>query len=449
MNNAVRLNFSRLTTLFRNREIYNLDHSNFWAKNRGLIVISLCTFIGVLLWRSWPNFSHPGLYVEDTGHYFNYFYGNTRDLWSLLHNPNGYYNIINNFIALLVAKVDVRLQPSFYLWTGTFLAISAVMVLPCSGLLKNKYLIFIAPFLLGLSGLNHLFYYITLTYQIYVLVIILIGLLFWQPLRGNTANVFLFVVLSLLIWSGPYSVLVVPFSFCFILFFRGKTWLLLFLCVVTILYTLSVTEHMILLHNLFKPEIQRIWFNALIGKVFFMGMKGAVGPVKLMLTGAFFISTLAILRKDIFYLKIGCILLVLINSSLAALFLSKKFLLALKILPCYILIAQFLWLSFLLFTADRILARNKKLHHGGLVVCVLVALFIYYDNSFNPAKGSVPVMTSLPKYLHKVYEAEQQHLTEQNRTQVIQLGDHNFSPIAKLGRVGDPTVPVEFIQMDE
>lgn len=412
-------------------------------------MVSLFTFVVVLLWRSWPNFSHPGLYVEDTSHYFNYFYGDTRDFSSLLHNPNGYINIINNFIALLVAKTDVRLQPSLYLWIGTFLAISAVMLLPCSGLLKNRYLIFIAPFLLGLSGLNHLFYYITLTYQIYVLVIILIGLLFWQPLQGNTANVFLFVLLSLLIWSGPYSVLVVPFSFCFILFFRGKTWLLLFLSVVTILYTLSVTEHMILLRNLFKPEIHRIWFNTLIGRVFFMGLKGSVGPVKLMITGAFFLTTLTILRKDLFYLKIGCIFLILINSSLAALLLSKKLLLALRILPCYLLLAQFLWLSFLLFTADRILASNKKLYHGGLIVCVLAVMFIYYDNSFNPEKGSFPVMTSLPKYLERVYEAEQQKLTEQNRTQVIRLGDDNFSPIVKLGRVGDTTVPVELIQVDE
>ncbi len=113
------------------------------------------------------------------------------------------------------------------------------------------------------------------------------------------------------------------------------------------------------------------------------------------------------------------------------------------------LTAQFLWLSILLFTADRIFARSKKLYRGGLLVCVLAVMFICYDNSFNPGKGSVPVMTSLPKYLDRVYVAEQQHLTEQNRTQVIQLGDSNFSPSAKLGRVGDPTVLVELIQVEE
>jgi hypothetical protein len=449
MNTAARSNFSRLITLFRERQFYTFDQSNFWAKNRMLLLASLSVFVGVLLWRSWPNFSHPGLYVEDTSHYFNHFYGDTRGISALLHNPNGYYNILNNLIALLVAKLDVRLQPTFYLWTGTFLATLAVMILPCSGLLKNKYLIFIAPFLLGFSGLNHLYYYITLAYQIYTLVIILLGLLFWQPLKGNGSNVLLFILLSLLIWSGPYSVLVVPFSLFYILFFRGKTWLLLFLSLVTILYALSVTEHTILLRMLWKPEIHRIWFNTLICKVFFMGMKGDIGPQKIMFTAAFFLAIIAILRKDFFYLKIACILLVLINSSLAALFLSKKFMLALKIRPCYLVVAQFLWLFFLLFTADRILARSKKLYHGGIIICVLAVLFIYRDNLYTPWKRSIPVMTMLPKYLERVYEGEQQNLAEQNRVQRIEFGNEQFRPSVMLGRVGDPTIPVELIRVDD
>lgn len=440
---------NRLISQFQNREYYAIDRRGFWANNRRVILASLVLFVGVLLWRSWANFTHPGLYVEDTSHYFNHFYGGGRDLSALFHNPNGYHNIINNLIAFLVAKVDVRWQPTLYLWTATFFAICAVMILPCSGLLKNKYLIFIAPFLLGLSGMNHIYYYITLAYQIYVLIILLIGLLFWRPLEGNTGNVLLFIVLSLLIWSGPYAVLVVPFSFCFILFFRGKTKLLLFLSVVTILYTLSVSEHMILLRNLWKPEIHRIWLNALVGKIFFMDMKGATGPVKLMLTATFFLTVVAILRKDSFYLKVACILLVLINGCLGALFLSKKFMLILKIRSCYIVIAQFLWLAFLLFTADRIMAKSKKLYHGGLLVCVLAALFIYYDNARFSWKGSAPLMTSLPKFLDAVHAAEQVNLLEQNRVQVIEFGQSNFRPMASLGKVGDPSVPVELIHIDE
>ena len=441
--------FSRLATRFNNREFYTVDQGNFLQKNRLLIISSLVLFVVVLLWRSWPNFTHPGLYVEDTSHYFNHFYGGSRDLSALFHNPNGYHNIINNFLALVISKIDVRLQPALYLWAATFLAICALMAVSCSGLLKNKYLLFIAPFLLGLSGLNHLYYYVTLAYQIYVLVILLIGMLFWQSLKGTTGNVLLFIFLSLLIWSGPYSVLIVPFAFSFILFFRGKTKLLLFLCLVTILYTLSVTEHMILLRNLWKLEIYRIWFNTLVTKVFFMGLKGGIGPVKIALSAAFFLTIFAILRKDTFYLKVACILLVLINSSLAVLFISKKFMLSLKIRPCYLVIGQFLWLTFLLFTADRILAKSKKLYHGGIVVCVLAVLFIYYDNSRIPSKRSIPIMTGLPGFLERVYQAEQQNLTEQNRVQIFHLGGPPFGPVAKVGKVIDPSIPEEVFQIDE
>jgi hypothetical protein len=449
--NSIQTHFHRLLAGFHSRDTYTLDQNSFWKNNRMLLLTSLLIFVAVLLWRSWPNFCHPALYKEDATHYFSFFYGGKKGISALLHNPNYYHVILTNFIASLVAKIDVRWQPTFYLWIATTLAIVAVMTIPCSGLLKNKYLIFIAPFLLGLSGLNHLYYYTTLAYQIFTLVLIFIGALFWQPLQGNTKNILLFILLSLLIWSGPYSVLVVPFSLCFILLFRGKTRLLLLLSVVAILYTLAVRAHTITLHRIFDPVILKIWFNALITKVFLMGLRSArFNPEKIWLVAAFFLGIFAILRKDRFYLKIAFILLVLINGCLAELFLSKKYLSAMIIRPCYLVTAQFLWLTFLLFTTDRILAKSKKLYHGGLLVCVLVVSFIYYDNLRIPAKRSVPLMTTLPAYLDKIYAAEQQILKDKNRGMIIQfshMDSHGYMPLVTIGEVNDPAIPVEFIQM--
>lgn len=449
MNTPFPFSFSKLVSQFHNREYYSLDRSNFWADNRRVIWASLLVFVGVLLWRSWPNFTHPGLYAEDATHYFSYFYGNNRGVAGLFHNPNDYQVVLNNFIATMVAKVDVRWQPTFYLWIGATLSVLAVMALPSSGLLKNKYIIFSAPFLLGFSGMNHLYYYVTLAYQIYSLVIILIGALFWHPAKGNTENVILFIVLSLLIWSGPYSVLVVPFSFCFILFFKGKTKLLIALSVVTVLYTLAVREHTILLHMLWSPRIQKIWFDTFITKVVFMDLNGALRPEKIVLTAVFFLTALALLRKDVFYLKIACILLVLIHSSLAALFLSKKFVIALTIRPCYLIVPQFLWLCFLLFTFDRILAQSKKLYHGGVVVCALVVLFVCFDNLRNPLKMSLPVMTGLPKYLDAIYDLEQQNLRGQHQVKILEYGKMFYHPIVKVGKADNPKAPVETVRMGD
>lgn len=417
---------------FQGREVYTLHRQSLWRENRWLIFASFVCCLGVIVWRSWPNYALPGLYVEDNSHYFNYFYGNTREFSAILHAPNGYHNILNNLLAFFIAKIDVRLQPTMYLALATVFAVITVMVVPCTGLLKNRYLLFIAPFLLGLSGLNHLFYYITLTYQIYVLVILLICLLFWEPLKTRRANIMLFAMLSLLIWSGPYSVLIVPFSLCFILFFKGKTRLLAALTIIAILYTLSVSENMILLRNLWKPEIHQVWIETLVAKVFFMEMRGPFGPRKLILSILFLVGIVVIFRRDPFYLKIACILLVLINSSLAALFLSKKYMISLRILPCYLVIAQFFWLIFLLFTADRLLSIRKGFYHGGLVVAVLVLLFIYRDNSLHPAKRSAPIMPQLPEFLQLVYDTEKLDLVE-NKGILLQLGNTNFRPIVQIG----------------
>lgn len=178
--------------LFTNRARYKVRDENFWQENKWVLFGSLVLFVIAVFARSWPHFVHPNLFVEDTTHYFNYFYGNTRDYSALFHNTNGYINILNNLIAKWVAFADVRMQPYLYAYIGTLIAILASISLSFSGIFKNRYILFIAPFLLGLSGLNHIFYYVTLTYQIYILVILLLTLLFWDPVKNNIAGFFFF-----------------------------------------------------------------------------------------------------------------------------------------------------------------------------------------------------------------------------------------------------------------
>ncbi len=438
-----------LVELFRTREIYTLEWRSFWQDNRRLLLAGfLCLTVAVVA-RSWPNYTTPGLYVEDNSHYFNYFYGNTRGLEGIFHTPNGYHNILNNLLAFLIAGLDVRLQPTAYLALATAFALMAAMALPCTGLLRNKYILVAAPLLLGLSGLNHIFYYITLTYQIYVVVILLLCLLFWEPLKSLRANIMLFAVLALLIWSGPYSVLVAPFSLCFMLFFRGKSALLAALTVVVILYTLSVSNNMILLRNLWKPAIHEVWLGTLVDKVFFMGMAGGFSIKKLMCCLVFFLGLLAIFRKDRFYLKIACLLLVLINSSLAALFLSKKYMISLRVLPCYLVIAQFFWLFFLLFTADRMLSLRRGFYHGGLVFALLAMLFISRDNTLHPDKGFSPAMPKLAEFLQLVHDSEQLDLESRHKGRILQFGHKSFRPVVRLGITDDPNSEVEHIVIEE
>ena len=374
----------------------------------------------------------PEVKVDVPGGYGKYRVGSLGKLVKLEHNPEIFKKTFSPQERILMLRIGFK---------------QILLTLIKNSILR--YILFIAPFLLGLSGLNHIFYYITLTYQIYVFVILLICLLFWEPLKTNRANILLFALLSLLVWSGPYSVLVAPFSLCFILFFRGKTAFLTALTVVVVLYTLSVSNNMILLRNLWKPAIHEVWLGTLVGKVFFMGMGGAFTVKKLMLCLGFFLGLLAIFRRDSFYLKIACLLLVLINSSLAALFLSKKYMISLRVLPCYLVIAQFFWLFFLLFTADRLLALRKGLYHGGLVVALLAVLFIYRDDTLHPYKWSFPTMPKLAEFLQLVHDSEQLDLAGQHKGRILQFGHKSFRPVVRVGKTDDPNAAVEQIVMEE
>jgi len=223
--------------------------------------------------------------------------------------------------------------------------------------------------------------------------------------------------------------------------------MLLLLSLVTIFYTLTVTEHMILLRNLLKPEIYLIWTDVLFSKVFFMGMHGGIGPKKVLLVLGFFFIVLTLLRRDTFYLKVACLFFVLINSGLAALFLSKKFMISLRILPCYLVISQYFWLLFLLFTADRLLGMRKVLTHGGLLVLALAVFFVVVDNRTHPDKGRLPIQTGLPDFLNLVHQKEAELADTKDRALILEYGTDRFHPVVRIGRFGDPSIQVEHIHV--
>lgn len=425
--------FTTIKDLLAKRPVYAFRDENFWQENRWLLLASLLTFIVVVVWRSWPHYINPNLYVEDNTHYFNYFYGNVRDYSALFHNTNGYINILNNLIAKWVAFADVRIQPFLYTYIGTAIAVLASVSLSFSGIFKNKYIIFIAPFLLGLMGMNHIFYYITLTYQIYILVILLLTLLFWEPVKNNVLNFLFFILLSLLIWSGPYSVLTVPAAGCFILFFRGREKQMIGLIIVAISYTMSVNESTIWLHNILNDDIRQLWRHLLVERVMFMDLAGPYSSAQLLVVGLMTVSVLWYFRKDSFYLKIAFILFGLMNGGLAALLLSKKIALYQRILPCHLVIAQFLWMALVLFTIDRFLVRNRQKCYLGLVAFVLLGSLIVYDNVQKPDKRKIAVMTNLSQFLEEVHKAEQRVANGENMQIDLQYGNKLFRPHVKVG----------------
>ena len=302
---------SNIFKFLKNRDTYTLPTEEAVA-TRSAIFPGLIIFTGIMLLRSWNNFSQPGLYAEDSIHYFNYYYGNVRAFTDILQHPNGYYNLFNNLVAYLTAKADVGLAPLIYQSVCIVLSFLTIAAFSFSGLVTNRYLLFISPLLLGLSGLNHIYYYISLTFQMYVVVLLLLILMLRRIKSSAPVEVMLFILMSFLIWSGPYSVLAVPLALAFIVFFRDRTITCIGLLLVTAAYTLSVTKSTIMLENIFKPEILRLWGSTLMTDVFFMGFKNSVNIEKLILIAVTFITVFIILRRDRLFLKTAMLFLIII-----------------------------------------------------------------------------------------------------------------------------------------
>ena len=425
---------SNIVKFLKNRDTYALPVEEA-VTTRRTIFLGLFIFTGIMLLRSWNNFSQAGLYAEDSIHYFNYYYGNVRAFADILQHPNGYYNLFNNLVAYLTAKADVGLQPLIYQSVCIVLSLLTIAAFSFSGLIANRYLLFISPLLLGLSGLNHLYYYISLTFQMYVVVLLLLILMLRRTRVSAPVEVMLFMLMSFLVWSGPYSVLAVPLALSFMVFFRDRTIACVSLLLVTAAYTLSVTKSTIMLENIFKPEILRLWGSTLVTDVFFMGFKDSVNIEKLILIAVTFITILILLRRDRLYLKTAMLLLIIIVASFAPLFLSKKILLYQKILTCHLLIAQFFWLALILFTADRMLARwPARQHFFGGVFVLLAALFIFADNTRHPDKWQAKIQEAMPRFLQKVKEAEEMNLAGEGKRMIISTaGTSTFKAAAIVG----------------
>ncbi len=419
----------------QNRDNYCLQAGEVDASAKNALFLGLFFFTLVLFLRSWENFSQPGLYAEDSIHYFNFYYGNLRTLIDIFQHPNGYYNLFNNLAAYLTAKADVGLHPLIYQSICICLCILTITAFSLSGLVTNRYLLFISPLLLGLSGLNHLYYYISLTFQMYVVVLMLLVILLWRRKVPAAVGLLLFVLMAFLIWSGPYSVLIVPAALTLIVFFRDRTFQCVGLLLVTIAYTLSVKKSTIMLENILNPDILLLWGSTLVTDVFFMGFKDSVNIEKLILVAATFLTVFSILRRDRFYLKMAMFFLVIIVASFAPLLLSKKYLLYQSIFPCHLVIAQFFWLAFVLVTADRLLARwPARQHIGGAGLIVVFAVFIYADNVEHQDKWKIPVLENIPRFLEKVKEAENMSLAEEGKKMIISTdGTSIFKAVVVVG----------------
>jgi hypothetical protein len=409
---------------FKERPSYFLDRQDFLEKNNRVLLISAGLFVVILLIRSWENFSHPAFYVEDASYYFWINYDTPFKFEHIFRNPNGYYNVFNNFVAQLIDILDVRLQPLAYQTVALTISAATVIMFGRTGLIKNKFLLLVMPLAIGLSGFNHIHYYTTITFQMYVLVITLLLVLLWEKPNSFKNLLLVLLLIPVLVWSGPYSVLGVPFAISFMVLFRGKNLIMLWTIAVTIAYVLLTTGAKgsgIVPEHLFTAFYQNLWFETLVTDVFMMGLRGNANIEKVLLLAAIFGPALYLIRRDTLYLRILLLLMVVIVCTPAPLLLSNKFSVYQRVYPCHIFTAQIAWVLFVLIVLDRVLLRcTGKFHQiASFVMMAMVLLFVITDNVKNERKRKHEILYNTPEFLRTIKKYEQLGLAEKNQNVII------------------------------
>lgn len=383
---------------------------------RRVLLPSLLVLAAVVLARSWTNFLHPSLFVEDAFHYFNRYYGNRIPLAdALLAQPNGYLNVLPNFAAWLLAYLPPRWIAGAYAGVAVAASLCAAILPAKTGLFRNSWILFTVPLVLGLSGLNHVFYFTTITFLMYVVVLILLVLLLQPPPATRMRLCLRTLAGVVLVFSGPYSVVAVPAAFLLLLQFRPsrQSWFWAAMAITGLLY-MQTTQGVANPANLFYPPVLERAAEVLVGRVLFLDLL-PVGPVPGGILAAAFLGGLAwTLRGDPFFLRMGLVLLAVSLLSLAPLFLSLKFFLYPDPYACHIVIAQFFWILLLLFAADRLLLRCGR---GAIVAPVVAAAFlalVAVDNRLHPEKRFFPPNPAVREFLGRVEAAEAAGLEERN-----------------------------------
>ncbi|MFP4353373.1 MAG: hypothetical protein ACLFSZ_09460 [Puniceicoccaceae bacterium] len=405
-----------------------------------VILASSAVFVPVVLFLSWEHITTPGLLVEDSHHYFNRYYDSGHSLLDAVQaRPNGYYNIANNAYAWAVSRIDdVRWHPAAYNAAAVTVFLIASILPAFTPLVRNRWLLATVVPVLGLAGMNHVFYLITLTFQMYVVVLILLTILFLRPPRTTAGLVVQCLLVVFLVYSGPYSVVAVPTSLLLLLLFRDRRKQILWgvAAVAGFAYN-RMTPGMARFDNLLDPEIVGKMITVTFEQVFFLDLGGVLEPWKI---GVFFLllaPAVILVARDPVRLRVCLVLLALVLLALTPLFLSRKFFFYSDPAPCHILISRFFWLLLLIYLLDGLVERLPRFRLGfALAAVATMAFFIWGDTQIRPWKFEYPRTRSVAGFMETIRKAERLGLKERNEYMMLAMDGNPVNPFGPRVRVG-------------
>lgn len=385
----------------------------------------LLLLLVVVLIRSWHTLVQPAFAVEDSL-LFSQYYGAVQPLADVVqsHFGQSYVTLVSNGLAWLYALADVRLLPYLYQWTGFVFSMAAACCLFFSGLIRSRVVLLFGPLLMGLTAINHIYYWDTLIYVMYTAVILLLALMVCL-VRVRAALVILLLPLLLILpWAGPYSVLVVPTGAALLLLHKQpgiNRLALIGVLVSTAAYFLTVRSDTVQLAHLKKLGVIRYYLQALLDRVIFIGQFDRVSPwfwpIIILLVGVSFY----LFRRDRYFIKHSLVFFGIIISSLALFYLSIKFPLYRFPNECHLVISLYFWCFFMLYAVDRWFTIYGCGTIGGIVFPVLLLLLVGADNIRHPQKYGVTLPEGAQAFVEDVHAIEQLPLKADKTYVVLRL----------------------------
>lgn len=404
-------------------------------------VSGLLLLVVFLVLRSWDILAQPGLFMEDAV-LFKYYYGHQRPFVDIFHSHTGqrYLNVVSDLLAWIYAWFDVRWQPHLYQWTGFVFGVLSAAAVSFSGLIRSRALLIISPLMLGLVGLNHLFYFNTLIYVMYTSVLIALVLLVYPPPQSKIAFLVQACALIILPWGGPYAVMVLPAVVLLALFEKNwsKRLLFLFAFCSTLVYFTTVGGNTTRLTNMLRPWVVETYFDTLLNKVITLDLLPMVPLGYWAVVAAVLLLLAVLLRRDEEYLRASLVFLMLVFGSVALFYLSAKLPVYIRPKPCHLLTACFFWLVFVVVSVDRLFtAARTSGFWQGLAVLPFLAL-LAADTIRHPEKRWVEPVPLVNEFTQTIRHYEQQALSAKKQAICLALPVRNRFMVPMV-LVGDPS----------
>ena len=299
-----------------------------------------------------------------------------------------------------------NVQPYIYHYVALFVSLLCMVTFFYARLFQSWAIVLIGPFVLGLSGISNIFYLTTLSYVIFTGVVMLLMVLLLPEPKSVIGLSSRMILILLLAWVGPYSVLALPVSVLVLLFFsttpRHKlllTWSILSVISYFFFVDGGMADPLAIIR---EPGYLTTFLTVLVDQILFIDLFGHVEGIYIVLSLILLSAFFYLFKNDTAFVRFSAILFIIVLLNLYLLFGSSKFGKFLYIMENYLFISHFFWLVFILLALDKLLMRYRQSALASIAVGSVLLAFVFIDNSTHPYRMRYPIRPGMGEYLKEI-----------------------------------------------